>query len=97
MTADRTEISADGESLVYVVAEITDKKGRVVPNADNLLAFELQGPGTLLATCSADLKDCTAYTAPERKAWKSGREKGGLTLTVKGTGLKKASVSLDVK
>jgi len=28
---------------------------------------------------------------------KSGREKGGLTLTVKGTGLKKASVSLDVK
>ena len=105
LTADRTEISADGESLVYVVAEITDKKGRVVPNADNLLSFELQGPGTLLATCSADLKDCTAYTAPERKAWKgramavvkSGREKGGLTLTVKGTGLKKASVSLDVK
>ena len=105
LTADRTEISADGESLVYVIAEITDKQGRVVPNADNLLTFELQGSGTLLATCSADLKDCTAYTAPERKAWKgramavvkSGKEKGRLTLTVKGKGVKKASVSLDVK
>ena len=88
MTADRTEILADGESLVYVIAEITDKQGRVVPNADNLLTFELQGSGTLLATCSADLKDCTAYTAPERKAWKgramavvkSGKEKGRLTI-----------------
>ncbi len=105
LTADRTEISADGESLVYVIAEITDKQGRVVPNADNLLTFELQGSGTLLATCSADLKDCTAYTAPERKAWKgramavvkSGKEKGRLTLTVKGKGVKKASVGLDLK
>ena len=44
LTADRTEISADGESLVYVIAEITDKQGRVVPNADNLLTFELQAP-----------------------------------------------------
>ena len=76
-----------------------------MPNADNLLAFELQGSGTLLATCSADLKDSTAYTVPERKTWKgramavvkSGREKGRLTLTVKGKGVKKASVSLDVK
>lgn len=105
LTADRTEITADGESLAYVVAEITDKEGRVVPNAGNLLAFELQGPGTLLATCSADLKDCTPYAAPERKAWKgramavvkSGRGKGRLTLTVKGKGLKKASVSLNAK
>ena len=105
LTADRTEITADGESLAYVVAEITDKEGRVVPNAGNLLAFELQGSGTLLATCSADLKDCTPYAAPERKAWKgramavvkSGREKGRLTLTVKGKGLKKASVSLNAK
>ena len=80
-------------------------RDRVVPNADNLLTFELQGSGTLLATCSADLKDCTAYIAPERKAWKgramavvkSGKEKGRLTLTVKGKGVKKASVSLDVK
>ncbi len=105
LTTDRTEISPDGESLVYVVAEITDKQGRVVPNADNLLAFETQGPGILMATCSADMKDRTAYTAPERKAWKGRamavvkgeKGKGRLTLTVKGKGVGKASVSLDVK
>ena len=59
---------------------------------------------TLLATCSGDLKDCVPYTSPERKAWKgrtmavvkSGKTPGEVTLTVKGKGLKKASVSLNV-
>ena len=96
LTADRTELTADGQSLAFVTVEITDREGRIVPNADNLLDFSLKGAGTLPATCSADLTDSTAYTLPRRKAWKgramavvkSGKEPGELTLTVKGKGLK---------
>ena len=105
LTADRTEVRPDGESLVYIIAEITDKQGRPVPHADNLLDFDLEGAGKLLATCSANLQDNTAYTNRERKAWK-GRamavvktivgKPGVLTLTVTGKGLKKASVSIPV-
>lgn len=104
LSADRTTMTADGQSLTYVNVEITDKDGRPMPIADNLLQFELEGPATLLATCSGDLKDCVPYTSPERKAWKgramavvkSGKTPGEVTLTVKGKGLKKASVSLNV-
>ncbi len=102
LTADRTVIAADGESLAYITAEITDKQGVVVPIADNTLIFEIKGAGTIPATCSADLKDCDAYTDHIRKAWKgramaivkSGKEKGNITLTVKSKGLKAASINL---
>ena len=104
LTVDRTELTADGQSLAYVIAEITDRQGRVVPIADNLLNFTLKGPGTLLGTCSADLTDCTTYILPERKAWKgrvlavvkSGKEAGELTLTVKAKGLKAEKMKLMV-
>ena len=105
LTADRTEITADGESLVYVMAEITDRKGRLVPNADALIKFDVQGAGTLLATCSADLKDESAYTDSRRKAWKgramavikAGKVKGKLQVTANSQGLKKASVTVQLK
>ena len=105
LTADHTEITADGESLVYVMAEITDRKGRLVPNADALIKFDVQGAGTLLATCSADLKDESAYTDSRRKAWngramaviKAGKIKGKLQVTAHGQGLKKASVTVQLK
>ena len=105
LTADRTEITADGESLVYVMAEITDRKGRLVPNADALIKFDVQGAGTLLATCSADLKDESAYTDSRRKAWKgramavikAGKIKGKLQVTAHGQRLKKASVTVQLK
>lgn len=105
LTADHTEITADGESLVYVMAEITDRKGRLVPNADALIKFDVQGAGTLLATCSADLKDESAYTDSRRKAWKgramavikAGKVKGKLQVTAHGQGLKKASVTVQLK
>lgn len=104
LSADRFEMAADGRSLAYVVAEVIDSEGRMVPNADRLLTFELKGEGTLLATCSADLSDNTGYTLPQRKTWKgramavikSGKRAGKLTLTVKGKGLKKATLDLRV-
>ena len=105
LTADRDTVAADGSSLVFVTAEVVDSKGRVVPVADPLLDFSLEGGGTLLATCSADLTDTTAYTLPRRKAWKgramavvrSGKEAGLLTLTAKARGLKKATVRIETE
>lgn len=104
LIADRTELTADGESLAYVVAEITDREGRLVPIADNMLRFTLEGPGTLPATCSADLTDTTVYTLPQRKAWKgrvlavvkAGKEARDLTLTVKAKGLKTGKIKFKV-
>lgn len=103
LTADRTEVQPDGESLVFVTAEITDRQGRKVPDADNLIDFKAEGNGSVIATCSADLRDCTPYISNERKAWK-GRamavikteqgKKKFIKLTAKGKGLKTGSVTI---
>ena len=45
LTADRTEINADGEDLAFVTVEVLDKEGRAVPTADNLIRIQCVGRG----------------------------------------------------
>ena len=47
LTADRTEINADGEDLAFLTVEALDKEGRPVPTADNLIGFKVTGEGVL--------------------------------------------------
>jgi len=48
LTADRTEINADGEDVAILQVEALDDEGRPVPTADNNIAFNISGPGTLI-------------------------------------------------
>lgn len=54
LTADRTEIDADGEDLVFLKVEALDKEGRAVPTADNLLSFKVSGEGALIGVGNGD-------------------------------------------
>jgi beta-galactosidase len=48
LTADRTEIDADGEDIAILKVEALDKDGRPVPTAQNSLAFTVSGDGALI-------------------------------------------------
>jgi beta-galactosidase len=54
LTADRTEINADGEDVAILKVEALDKEGRAVPNAGNLLAFKVSGQGKLIGVGNGD-------------------------------------------
>ncbi len=54
LTADRTEISADGEDIAILKVEALDKEGRPVPTANNKIAFKISGVGTLLGVGNGD-------------------------------------------
>ena len=54
LTADRTEISADGEDIAVLKVEGLDKQGRLVPTAANLIAFKIAGEGLLLGVGNGD-------------------------------------------
>ena len=54
LTADRTEINADGEDVAVLTVEALDKQGRPVPTANNILAFKISGQGTLLGVGNGD-------------------------------------------
>lgn len=54
LTADRTTIHADGKDLSIVTVAVTDKNGRVVPDAANRIDFDLQGPGKIIGVGNGD-------------------------------------------
>ncbi|MGL5019416.1 MAG: DUF4982 domain-containing protein, partial [Luteolibacter sp.] len=47
VTADRTEIAADGTDLSYVKIRLVDAQGVLCPDADRMLRISVQGAGTL--------------------------------------------------
>ncbi|MCF2435876.1 hypothetical protein LV779_21330 [Streptomyces thinghirensis] len=42
-TPDRDSVAADGRSLVFVTAEVVDRRGVVVPGAEHLISFDVAG------------------------------------------------------
>jgi len=66
LTADRTEINADGEDIAILKVEALDKDGRLVPLADNLIAFTVSGPGRLIGVGNGDPNCLESDKAPKR-------------------------------
>jgi len=54
LTADRTEINADGEDVAILTVEALDKEGRAVPTASNLISFKVTGAGALIGVGNGD-------------------------------------------
>jgi len=66
LTADRSEISADGEDLAVIKVEGLDKEGRLVPIADNHIAFKITGNGALIGVGNGDPNCQESDKAPKR-------------------------------
>jgi len=54
LTADRSEIDADGEDVAIIRVEALDSEGRHVPTADTLIVFKITGEGKLLGVGNGD-------------------------------------------
>jgi beta-galactosidase len=66
LTADRTEINADGEDLAILKVEALDKEGRAVPTANNLIGFKVSGEGVLIGVGNGDPNCQESDIAPSR-------------------------------
>ena len=66
LTADRTEINADGEDLAMLKVEALDKEGRPVPTANNLIGFKVSGNGALIGVGNGDPNCQESDKAPKR-------------------------------
>jgi len=54
LTADRTEIDADGEDVAVIRVETLDREGRHVPTATTTLGFKISGEGSLIGVGNGD-------------------------------------------
>jgi len=68
LTPERSAIAADGEDLVYVLAEIVDEAGNVCPTAANRITFSVAGAGELLTTDAGDQRETESFARPDKKA-----------------------------
>ncbi|WP_223233201.1 glycoside hydrolase family 2 TIM barrel-domain containing protein [Chitinophaga sp. CF418] len=102
LTADRQQIIADGQDLSYVTVELTDADGNRLPNADDLVKFEIVGPGSIAGVGNANPMSVESYQLPQRKAWqgrclaiiKADKAAGNITLQVTAAGLPAAQLTI---
>jgi beta-galactosidase len=105
LTADRNKISADGNDLSFITAKIVDASGNPVPYADNLIRFNLQGEGKIIATDNGSETSMESFQSTDRKAFnglglaviQSNGKTGDILITAKADGLTTGTISLSAK
>ncbi len=93
---------ANTSDLTYIVIEMVDDEGNLVPLADNVVTVEVDGKATLQALGNADIKDNDPYFDSKHKVWKgralavvrSNGQKGASTVKVSSPGLKTKTARL---
>ena len=103
--ANRPELAADGDDLVYFTVEAVDSKGNPVPDADNMVKFEVTGAGAFEATANGDPTCLLPFQKPEMKLFsgaataiaRSAKAPGTLTIKATAKGLKPATATVEVK
>jgi beta-galactosidase len=105
LSTDHDTLRASERDVANLTVKIVDADGNVVPGANNLVKFSVQGAGTLLGVDNGDPADHASYQLPERNAFdglclavvQSGFAPGELTITATAENLKSATVTLRVK
>lgn len=54
LSADRTEVTPDGEVLAFVSLSVCDAAGRVVPRSNQLVKFSVEGAGKIVVRAESD-------------------------------------------
>jgi beta-galactosidase len=105
LTADRTTVLADGQDLSFVTVEAVDVKGRLQPNADQEIEFNITGPGVIAAVGNGDGRDAASYQGNRRKLYqgralavvRTSKMDGTIQLTATTSGLSETVVTIHSK
>ena len=105
LIADRELIKSDGEDMVFVTVRVVDKEGNLCPNSDNLINFEIEGQGAIVAVGNGNAATTELFQSNKRKAFsgqcmvfiKASREAGHINLKATSEGLTKAQVQVQTK
>src|SRR5690349_8676457 len=69
LTPDRGTVKANGADLSLVTVKVVDKNGTVVPAADNLIKFDVSGPGAIAGVGNGNQISHEPFKASQRKAF----------------------------
>ena len=97
-------LKPNGEDVAVVTVSLLDEKGRVVPDAENAVMFEVMGAGTLAGVGNGDPSSHEPDKANGRKAFhglclallQAGERGGQITLRATSLGLASAIIKIGV-
>lgn len=100
LIADRKNIKADGKDLSFVTVRVLDVAGNVVPDADNLVDFQVEGVGFIAGVDNGFQASLEPFKANYRKAFhglclailQSTEKTGTIKLTASSAGLASSSI-----
>ncbi len=105
VSADRSNIKADGDDLSFVTVKILDADGNLVPDAANDVKFSVTGDGSIAGVDNGSETSLESFKADHRKAFnglcllvvKSSEKAGSIHITASSDGLQSASVQVNTK
>lgn len=105
LEANRSEVAADGQELVYFTVTATDAEGNFVPVDERMVEFEVSGAGTFEATANGDPTCLLPFQDPRMKLFsgaataivRAGTTPGTLRLKAKARGLRPATAQVEVR
>ena len=104
LTPNRTSLNADGEDLAYIMVQVADKDGNIVPTDEREVTFTTKGAGTFRATANGDATSLRSFQQPVMDLFsgaataivQSGNTPGEITFTAKAKGVKPATITIPV-
>jgi beta-galactosidase len=105
LSADRMQIHADGCDLSFITIDVLDNKGTHVPHADNLIEFQIEGPGEIAGVDNGNPISHEPFRADYRKVFNGkcllvvqATEKPGMIIVnATSDGLRSASLKINTK
>jgi beta-galactosidase len=101
---DRSSLKPTRDDLSYIMVQVVDEAGRLVPDAVIPVSFTVSGAGELVATGSADPKDVSSFRQPRHNTYhgecvfvvRPTGKPGSVEVSANSPGLQGASLTLDV-
>lgn len=95
LSADKSNIRNNWEDVVFVEAMVVDENGVIVPEANDLINFDVSGDGYVAVVDSADNTDLDPFQATKRRAFqgrvfamiKADKDTGKIIVKATGSGL----------
>lgn len=104
LTANRSDLIADGEDLAYLTVQVADKDGNIVPTDSRRVKFNVSGAGEFEATANGDPTCLLPFQNPEMDLFsgaataivRSHSKPGTLTVKASAKGVKPATMQIRV-
>jgi beta-galactosidase len=105
LSLDKRTIANTWDDVTFVNVSVVDANGTIVPDADDLISFKVEGAGFVAAVDNADSYSHEPYQASQRKAFqgmclallKANADRGKIKLTATSQNLKGATVEIRVR